>query len=425
MKAAGVFLSLTLALSAWVSQLPYFFWLHRNAALIAAATAAGAAGAVALWLRRGKAFERREVLAALGLLVFLVYITAQRTVAGDHDLWIFIVPTVIALAAARPRERRLAYTTFEFIFILSLIPGLILSLLLIAGVPVTFWVREPPNPLFAATGIRMLEGIGAVLIESNSQGLPWGGVISRLCGMYDEPGMVGTIAALMLAVRGFEVKGWRSVLLWLAGILSLSLAFVILAVVGFAVRAVAIRRVQPLLLAAPVALTSLLILGIVTPAAGTTATETAAATTTAPQGADSGERVKLRLDPKGSRVRQTTYINNRSLPEMDALVDRYLASDWKTIALGIASDASVVHGGVSAVWTRVLTNHGVLGLLLVAAVFGGYGLSAVRRAPIVWPMILFLSCFALSFYQRPVIWLPYTLLVFFGGLAMLERQERD
>jgi hypothetical protein len=81
-------------------------------------------------------------------------------------------------------------------------------------------------------------------------------------------------------------------------------------------------------------------------------------------------------------------------------------------------DASVIHGGVSQVWTRHLTNHGIFGaglLFLGAAFICG---AAVRQSAgaITW-VLLFLTLFWLSFYQRPVIWLPYFTLILIAGLA--------
>jgi hypothetical protein len=406
-------LALSLTASAWLSLLPYFLWTHRQIALASGGALAGLMAASVLWTRRREAWARRDWLTALGLVAFLTYISAQKTVAGGHALWIFVVPTVAAVFVARQRERRVAYHAFEFLFILSLIPGLVMLCLMIAGVPLTFAVRPPPNALFAANGIRMLQGFGAVFIENNSQVLPWGGFISRLCGMYDEPGMVGTMAALLLAARGFDIRGWRAILLWISGLLSLSLAFILLALIGHLFGVVVRREWKSALLAIPVVAAALFTLGIARPAPPAKPVAPSVKVTSAPG-------VTAPIKTEGSEIRQTKAINNRSLPEMTALVRRYEASSWHTIVFGMASDASVIYGGASAVWTRILTNHGVLGFTLLTAAFVGYGLTAIPRAGHPLTMVLFLASFALSFYQRPVIWMPYTLLLFFGGLAVLE-----
>ena len=55
----------SLALSAWVSILPYFFWSHRQLALVISGMGIGAVGTLALWARRQPRLERRDVIAGL------------------------------------------------------------------------------------------------------------------------------------------------------------------------------------------------------------------------------------------------------------------------------------------------------------------------------------------------------------------------
>jgi hypothetical protein len=408
--------AVALAIVAWLSQLPYFMWDHRRLALLGGGVMAGAFALARWWDRRHSRFAKRDVFVALALILFLVYITAEPTTSGGHTYWVFIVPTVLALFISHQRERQLAYGTFEALFALSLIPGLILLALMIIGVPLTFNARPALNPVFAAAGVRILQGPGAIFIESNSQALPWGGVISRLCGVYDEPGMVGTITALMLAVRGFDIRGWRAVVLWLGGVFSLSLAFVVLTLAGVTARIWLAREWRPIGFAVPVLAAGMFAIGAWRPAAPavppTQITIRTNGTAVVPANVN-------------REVRQTAIVNNRSLPAMQVLIARYEHSAWKTRIFGIASDASVVHGGVSTVWTRILTDHGLLGFTLLIAAFAGYGLSSLSRARSISVTLLFFGCYWLSFYQRPVIWMPYSLLLYFGALAILERRATN
>ena len=415
-RYVGELLSVSLAAAALLSQLPYLFWSYWQVAMLAGALVTGASGALAVWCRRGERYEMRDILAGLCLAAFATYITVQETVEGDHSMWVFVIPTLIAIFAATGRERCLAFGRFEFVFIVCLIPGIVYLLLMIVGVPLTFSSRPAPNAQFAAAGVRMLQLPGAVFLEGNSQALPWGGVISRLCGMYDEPGMVGTIAALLLAARGYAIRGWRGILLYVSGVLSLSLAFVVLAILGFAARTVVMRDWKPLALAMPVVLCGAFVLGIIEIPPSTTVGPRIVVE--APDGSRNTEALRL----GGTKVRQTEQVDNRSQPGMDRLFERYLSSGWATRVFGIASNASSVYGGASSVWTRILTNHGILGFLLLLGAFGGYGWSALRRAGPSFAMVAFLGMFALSFYQRPLLWVPYNLLIFFGAVAVLERK---
>lgn len=50
----------------------------------------------------------------------------------------------------------------------------------------------------------------------------------RFNGPYDEPGVVGTLSALILCINKFRLKDWRNIVILIAGLLSLSLFFYVL-----------------------------------------------------------------------------------------------------------------------------------------------------------------------------------------------------
>ena len=58
---------------------------------------------------------------------------------------------------------------------------------------------------------------------------------SRLCGLYNEPGLLGTVCALLLSADSFKHKR-ASIVLLIAGILTFSAAFWLLLVLFFAMR---------------------------------------------------------------------------------------------------------------------------------------------------------------------------------------------
>lgn len=54
---------------------------------------------------------------------------------------------------------------------------------------------------------------------------------TRFAGAYDEPGAIGTIAAVLLCIDNFRIKKWKNIIFLITGFMSMSLAFyVILAV---------------------------------------------------------------------------------------------------------------------------------------------------------------------------------------------------
>ena len=50
----------------------------------------------------------------------------------------------------------------------------------------------------------------------------------RFCGCYDEPGVVGTIAGIMLVINRWNMRNWKNIVLLISGIFSFSLYFYML-----------------------------------------------------------------------------------------------------------------------------------------------------------------------------------------------------
>ena len=57
----------------------------------------------------------------------------------------------------------------------------------------------------------------------------------RFCGPFDEPGVVGTISAMMLCIEKFSLKDWKSIVLLVAGLCSLSFFFYVIIAIYFIV----------------------------------------------------------------------------------------------------------------------------------------------------------------------------------------------
>jgi hypothetical protein len=278
------------------------------------------------------------------------------------------------------------------------------------GLPITFSTIPAANELAASDSVRLLRLHGVLFTESNSIVLPWGGVLSRLNALYDEPGTVGTIGALLLVAYGCKLRCWTTWTIYVAGVLSFSLAFIVIATAGFLARAVLEKRARALLPIVPLVVGALLATGRIDASADIGTPSAISATPSEP----SSDAETLSMS-ENLTLRQKTYLDNRSLPPMQELMHEYWKSDAYTVLFGMTSDVSVVKGGFSQIWTRHLVNHGLFGFALLLG-----GCFAVARALWVrldrsWWALLFFLLFALSAYQRPVVWLPYGLLLLFCG----------
>lgn len=418
-----------LAAATWISLSPYFVWGSIRWTI--AATVVVAVVAASCWVAGARLALRSPDAVGVGLIsLFLIYISLEPRLDGGHTRWVYVLPSLLALAMLSTKQRQRCLYALAAIFAITLVPGILDSLWLAAGFPQTFGEVPVPNAAMAAHGVRFLTSPGALFIESNSAWLPWGGVLFRLSAIYDEPGTVGTNAALLLVALRFRASDWRVSVLYLGGILSFSLAFAALAALGLLAYSVIRRRpvmlvaIIPVIAAASMALGSLQISVPVGTRSHIAIAEATHASSSNPLPSSPTNQGTHTFAPTGPGLRQTQSIDNRSLAPMTALFSRYRHAGPKTLMFGIASDASVVLGGGSQVWTRVLTDHGILGFVLL---FGGVsllGFGAWRRSGYTLPGLLFLGLYALNIYQRPVVWLPYALLLLICGPAVASIPDR-
>ncbi len=402
-----------LAATAWLSLDPYFTW-HSRVDLIVSAF--GAAVAAALFVVTGHRPPKGiELAALLAITVFVVYITIQPKTDGGHTRWVGVLPTLWAATLLDDENRRRCLRVFASIFAVSLLPGIFFTLAAAAGVPLTLRPVDHPNPLM---GGMLMHWNAVFLGHLNSTLLPWGGVLFRLCGVYDEPGMVGTISALLLAAHSYRLFSWRTLIFYVAGVLSFSLAFALLALAGLMGRALFYRFWSSVAAGIPIALAASLTLGFLP--------------ITAPPGVVSRINIEAsagrlqefttRVGPQ-DRILRHKGLSNRVTPQMQLLIEEYLRAGWRIKVFGIASDATATRGGLGQTISRVYLDHGVFGAVLLFVGIGLFCWHAWRRAGFAIPVGLFAGVFLLSMYQRPVVWLPYALLILIGGLALAAQHD--
>lgn len=423
------------ALCAWITLNPYFLWgsLHHMAI---AGLLSGCVAVAALLF--GDRPRKRELPGFILICLFVLYISMLPKIDGSTTRWYFVLPTIFALAVFSDERRGKVLQWFGWIFAISLIPGIAVSLSQVAGLPIKLDHIPLLNPTMAEAGGYYLHAPGALLLSGNNLSLPWGGELYRLCAMYDEPGMVGTLSAFLLAGNRFRLKPLPFLVIFVGGLLSFSLAFIVMASMGFLFRLIQARSPMTLLPLAMLGLFGLLVLGIIKPSAlpsepnesatvqvervsplETQATQPLSSTSPTRQAVPT---VVQSPQPE-QHLRQTEYINNRSLPEMDKLFARYLDADSRTLLFGLGADSSVVYGGVSQVATRILTDFGLIGALLFALAMISLTLAITHNAKRRLWVLLFFALFALSIYQRPIVWMPYAFTMFICSSTLAGRRK--
>ena len=423
-QTAMIGLQVSLALMAFVSLNPYFMWEYQKVyyAIASVLLVVSCIGCYHLLL-----FTRERLILCVAFSLFLIYLSLLPKVLGGTTRWFFLIPFTVALLTVSQEDLQKAFEKFYWLFALSLVPGILVWVWVLSGLPIEFRYMIIPPQIAQREVTEYFERAGVVFLQSNAMILPNGGIMFRLCGMYDEPGTVGTIAALCLAVTRFRLSDIRGGIAFIAGIMSFSIAFALLTVVGLIVTSVASKR--PWLLIA--ALTSIAASAIplsgfkfengVTSTTNITVVRVRPAEQASSDYRDGGSTVRYRFTaPEDQRLRVSQDFDNRALPEMRLLFANYTNSSARTLLFGLGSDASIIFGAGSAIWTSVLTNYGIVGFLWLFILFLTPLVYLLRSRRLDMPIAIFCALYLMSFYQRPVIWLPAQLLIYFAGLRMMN-----
>jgi hypothetical protein len=404
-----------LALMAMVSLHPYLLWEGQKPAYGIATFIILASLGVSF---RRLSFTRQRLVLSIAFSLFLIYLSCLPKVHGGFTRWFLLIPFTVALIHLRSEHLRTVFNLFHWIFALSLVPGIALWLWAISGLPLELRFMTPPVEITQRGVTEYLELPGAIFMLTNGIVLPNGGVLFRLCGMYDEPGTVGTIAALCLAATRFRIGHVKGAISFAAGLMSLSVAFSILTTLGLL--ATALHAKRPYLLAA-----ALLSLGTgLLPLSGFKFADPPPSNLTilsypSAQAAAGGEGTasRERFEPYPTwRLRNSEGLDNRAQPWMRRLLTDYAAAPVPSILFGIASDASLVLGWGSSVWYRVLTDFGIVGLAWLMFLFSYPLLVLWRERRLDAPVMIASALFLMSFYQRPIIWLPAQFLIYLAGV---------
>ena len=221
------------AVYAFLGNKPYFTWdtfEHGKFADIVGVPIATLVGVLSIGfallfiLWRGAKIERRKFTLA-AFVIILSFFTVLISGGSSHALsmeWVFYV--VVALFVLLPDEyQKSAYNIYKSLFVLTLILPIIYYVLVHIGVQIPYDRLESYEPIKVSTLMYYKHyPLASQLTSQYVSEL----TEFRLSGIYDEAGRLGTLAGLFLVSERFELKGnWKNIIIFIAGILSFSLAF--------------------------------------------------------------------------------------------------------------------------------------------------------------------------------------------------------
>ena len=210
------------------------------------------------------------------------------------------------------------------------------------------------------------------------------GSLLRLCGLFNEPGYLGTFLALILCADGFDIKKKENIILLLAGILTFSLAFYVILIICVALRYT--RSLKSFI----ITILLLIILILVIP-------EIAKMN-------DTMNYLMLRIN--------FDSLTSRTSKVFDVLYDEWRTSDkvFFGYGYGYCSSKILIDTEGTASYKKALVEFGIVGFVLY---YLNLIIPAVKRAKGYTLSIVFVICFFISTYQRPYMYkLDYMILLF-------------
>ena len=211
--------------------------------------------------------------------------------------------------------------------------------------------------------------------------------ILRFSGPFDEPGVVGTYGALILAVYRFSFKDWRMVIIFIAGIFSFSLFFYLVSFVYLLFYYIAVKKK---IVASFFLLASLFIFYIGT--------------------RDNPifyEYIWKRTEWNDES--KTIEGDNRSNDSVDAYLNRVRGTSEYFIGTSDTNWYDTVAGGESATYKSIICINGIIFFVLYVGFFILLGTSNKKS---IAEALLYCIVVLANFYQRASIYFPVTMFLY-------------
>ena len=274
------------------------------------------------------------------------------------------------------------FKTYKVLLVIMALLGIIayVSYLFSLGLPYSI---EPYYSRDGTTGWTYVNYRWAYIVQDFS-GL-------RLCGLFNEPGLFGTIIALVLIADNINLKKIENIILLISGFLSFSLAFVILLVIALLIMILHdFKNIKYLII---VSLSLFIIVPVLM---------------------EKFEIVAHLLE----RIRfenGSLTGDNRTNDYFDFLYQQMFSDGKALFGYGHGFNEIKQSGGLS--YKKVVIEYGFLG---VAVMWGLLLKEAVKKSVNnnrrCW---MFIVCFFASIYQRPSVLSLNYFLILFGGLAYI------
>lgn len=340
---------------------------------------------------KANGISKRSLLAMMPAVVMVIMNIVHRN--GDASISGVVSLTWVVFCAFPAELKRKTFIYFRKVFIVVCTIGIVCYVLYLIKIPF-FWSEVPYY--WGGENMKYINFGVSFLYENNG--------VLRLCGICNEPGVLGTFAALILCADKVRRKSKGNLIMFVAGLLTFSLAFVfIMAIYILGMLLVRIYREKDkkrkaLELSAVVVAILLWIFAL--------------------PNINTGVKV---IDYTFHRFTiSSTGLSgdNRTTKKFDALFNeafsqKLLFGHGKgyVSSLGLEQNLS---------YKVYILEYGVIGCLLMWAPLAIVSLYGRKKT---LPLVLFVVVFFASIYQRPSIITPAYAVILLGGVEYICRNE--
>lgn len=387
------------ALSAILSMNPYFVWNTYHKGVLSNVVYIIVSISILLLFQKvicmGKV-RADYFLVAISLLIIYIYMFIIR--AGEDGFQTkvlygkLLMFVFMALFVMLPKYiKKDIYEKFLLIFIISMIPGLLYGMLELLGGSINYKLLEPESAAKVLADYYYKLYPGAVI---------WLSANTRLSGIFDEPGMVGTVAGLMLVANGIKLnKNWKNILLLICGVCSLSLAFYTIVLIALCLRC--IKRQQWKLFA--------IILGVIIVYFTILAVRI-----------DNPTFIKLQ---ERLTISDGEFLgNNRLTSKFDYEYQKFISGDIKYKLFGLGRNASSNNPKMygSSSYKMIIYDYGYFGFIIMLIwITFSFHIENGKKILKYWEAYVLLAVFLASLYQRPSIYFIYYIVILLGGSSSI------
>lgn len=311
---------------------------------------------------------------------FLYYLNTYPQATPAPKLLITL--NILLFAVTTEDSRLSAYRLIKLFFVVMCALGIIayLSYNLSLGIPykmIPYYVDEP--------GAEYVDYGFAYILDKYG--------ITRLCGLVNEPGYLGTLIGLFLVSDKYRLLKKDNIVLFIAGLCTLSTAFFLITFVYLIIIYLRTpRRLAIFLIFAVPLLYYLLFIG------------------TGNEVIDAMLMGRFNSDIAGTRTSDGFDIAYKHLEESGEII-------W-----GYGNGYLQTHELDSSSYKCVIIEYGIAGFLVMYVPLFIYSLMKAKR---IFFALILVFCFFINIYQRPHVFNPAYFLVLFGGIANLQNEASE